>query len=122
MPYILCTRRDAFVLSFHEIGVYDMPALINYVLNATGQEELFYVGYSQGTTAFFALAAERPEFNKHIKLMVALAPVAYLSNTRQPLVRALAPLLTAGVSNQLKPSESRTDPCRKWLICLELVR
>jgi len=36
--------------SFHEMAVYDLPATINYILQKTGQEQLYYVAYSQGTT------------------------------------------------------------------------
>lgn len=30
--------------------MYDLPATINYILQRTGQEQLYYVAYSQGTT------------------------------------------------------------------------
>lgn len=30
--------------------MYDLPATINYILQKTGQEQLYYVAYSQGTT------------------------------------------------------------------------
>lgn len=36
--------------SFHEMAMYDLPASINYILQRTGQEQLYYVAYSQGTT------------------------------------------------------------------------
>lgn len=77
--------------SWHEIGVYDLPAMIDYVLNETGQENLKYIGHSQGTTSFFVMASERPEYNEKIGLMVALSPVAFMSNARSPIVRLIAP-------------------------------
>ncbi|KMQ95114.1 lipase 3 [Lasius niger] len=63
--------------SWHEMGIYDLPAMIDYILKQTGQKQLFYIGFSQGTTQFFVLMSLRPEYNKKIKLMSALAPVAY---------------------------------------------
>lgn len=49
---MLCvTLMDSPLLfSFDEMAKYDIPASINFVLNKTGQEQLFYIGHSQGTT------------------------------------------------------------------------
>lgn len=66
--------------SFHNIGYYDIPATIDYILETTGQEKIFYIGHSQGTTAFFAMTSERPEYNEKVRLMVALAPVVFMEN------------------------------------------
>lgn len=54
--------------------------MIDYVLQQTGEEKLFYIGHSQGTTSFFVMASTRPEYNEKIRLMVALAPVAYMKH------------------------------------------
>lgn len=29
---------------------FDLPAVINFILQKTGQKKIYYVGYSQGTT------------------------------------------------------------------------
>ncbi|KAK7871599.1 hypothetical protein R5R35_001791 [Gryllus longicercus] len=62
--------------SFHEMGVYDLPAVIEYVLKVTGREQLYYVGHSLGTTMFFVMASLRPDVAARVHFMVALAPVA----------------------------------------------
>lgn len=36
--------------SFEEMGIYDLPAEIDFILEKTGQEKLSYIGHSQGTT------------------------------------------------------------------------
>lgn len=36
--------------SFDEMANYDLPASINFIVNKTGQEQVYYVGHSQGTT------------------------------------------------------------------------
>lgn len=69
-------REHFWRFSWHEIGAIDLPSMIDYVLIATGQKQLFYIGHSQGTTAFFVMCSERPEYNAKIKMMHALAPVA----------------------------------------------
>ena len=79
-----------FDFSFHEIGIYDIPAKIDYIINATNKEQIFYVGHSQGTTSFFVMASEKPEYNAKIRLMTALSPVAHVANVPNPF---LAPLV-----------------------------
>lgn len=86
-------RRRYWSFSWHEIGVIDLPTMIDYVLEQTKYEKLHYIGHSQGTTSFFVMASERPEYNDKILSMQALAPVAYMSNLRSPLVRAAVLLL-----------------------------
>ncbi|XP_032677313.1 lipase 3-like [Odontomachus brunneus] len=63
--------------SWHEMGLYDTPAMIDYILEYTSQKKLFYIGFSQGTTQFWVTMSLMPEYNEKIKLMSALAPVAY---------------------------------------------
>ncbi|XP_052747894.1 lipase 1-like [Galleria mellonella] len=77
--------------SWHEIGYYDLPAMIDYSLNVTNRRSLYYIGHSQGTTSFFVMGSERPEYNEKVTLMIALAPSAYLSHTKSRLMRVLAP-------------------------------
>lgn len=39
-----------FFGSLDEMAKYDLPATINFIVEKTGQEQLYYVGHSQGTT------------------------------------------------------------------------
>lgn len=64
--------------------------MIDYALGVTGQSQVYYAGHSQGTTSFFVMASERPEYNQKIRLMSALAPVAFMSNIPNPFMRFLA--------------------------------
>ena len=59
---------------------YDLPAMINYVLQVTGQKQLFYVGHSQGTMIAFNGFADNPDLGNKIKAFFALAPVYTLNN------------------------------------------
>nr|XP_012236042.1 PREDICTED: lipase 3-like isoform X2 [Linepithema humile] len=76
--------------SWHEIGTRDLPAMIDYVVNTTGREKLFYLGHSQGTTTFFVMAAELPEYQKNIQAMFAMAPVVYCGRMPSPVMQFLA--------------------------------
>lgn len=77
--------------SWHEIGYYDLPAMIDYIQDETRQARIKYIGHSQGTTAFFVMASDKPEYSEKISVMIALSPVAYMSNAKSPMIRLLAP-------------------------------
>lgn len=77
--------------SWDEMGYYDVPAMIDYILKQTGHTSLFYIGHSMGTTMFFAGMSARPEYNSKVKAMFALGPVATVSHILSP-IRLLAPL------------------------------
>lgn len=81
--------KEFWDFSWHEIGLYDLPATIDYILEHTGYTDLYYIGYSQGTTAFYVMASEKPEYNRKIKGMISLAPIAFLSNHRSPLLKLI---------------------------------
>ncbi|XP_062540112.1 lipase 3-like [Armigeres subalbatus] len=76
--------------SWHEIGYYDLPSMIDYALTKTNQSKLHYIGHSQGTTAFFVMASTQPEYNEKIQMMQALAPVAFTENIRSPLLQVMS--------------------------------
>lgn len=65
--------------------------MIDYILAKTKSKSLTYAGHSQGTTAFWVLASTKPQYNKKIDAMFALAPIAYVANVKSPLFRALLP-------------------------------
>lgn len=86
-------RQRFWDFSWHEIGTIDLPTMIDFVLETTGFQKLHYIGHSQGSTSFFVMASERPEYNEKIILMQALAPVAIMRNLHSPIARALAQML-----------------------------
>ncbi|XP_059619221.1 lipase 3-like [Phlebotomus argentipes] len=88
--------------SWHEMAKYDIPAVIDYILEVKNTEsrrysndtvryrEVLYVGHSMGTTMAFAMLSMRPEYNSKIKAIFALAPVAFMAHVKSPL-RLIAP-------------------------------
>lgn len=79
-----------YQISFHEMGYYDLPAVIDYILNVTQTDKLYYVGHSMGTTMFFVMASTRPEYNKKIRLFSGMAPVTCMSKQNmEPRKRTL---------------------------------
>lgn len=78
--------------SFDEMAKYDLPAMLDYVLDQTGVEKVQYIGHSMGTTTFFALMSSQPSYQEKVSSMIALAPVATLRNIQSP-IKYLAPLV-----------------------------
>lgn len=76
--------------SWHEIGVIDIPTSIDYILDVTQQQNVIYIGHSQGTTSFYALASERSEYNEKISLAVLLAPVGFMTHMPNTGLKLLA--------------------------------
>merc|ERR1712212_1179822 len=76
---------DFWQFSWDELAYYDVPASIDYVLDVTEEEDVYYVGWSMGTTVFFAMMSEKPEYNNKVRAMAAMAPVAFLNHGQGPL-------------------------------------
>lgn len=70
--------------SWTEMGIYDHPAVIDYVLMRTESKTMNFIGHSQGTTSLLVLLSMKPEYNEKISIASLMAPIAYLKHT-QPL-------------------------------------
>ncbi|NXN38988.1 LIPM Lipase, partial [Rhinoptilus africanus] len=73
--------------SFHEMAMYDLPAMIDFVLQKTGQKQIYYVGYSQGCTMAFIAFSSMPELAQKIKMFFALAPVLTIKHAKSPIMK-----------------------------------
>lgn len=67
--------------SAHEIGLYDLSAMIDYTLFNTNQSSMHYIGHSQGSTALLVLLSTIPQYNSVIKQAHFLGPAAYQANS-----------------------------------------
>lgn len=87
--------KEFWNFSFHEMGLYDVPAMIKFIQNETQTEKgelkkITYIGHSQGTCQFFAGMTLLPEFyEKNINGMIALGPVSKLLNVESTLINIL---------------------------------
>ncbi|CAL1684027.1 unnamed protein product [Lasius platythorax] len=82
--------------SFNELGIYDLPAMITFITNMRSQPLHTYIGHSMGTTSFYIMASERPEIARMVRMMISLAPAAFMNHLKSP-IRYFVPL-----SRQLK--------------------
>lgn len=85
--YLSINSSEFWSFSWHEIGLYDLSAMIDFMLNSTNSEKGFYVGHSQGTTVAMVLLSMRPEFNQKIIQAHLLAPAIFLENFPHYFVR-----------------------------------
>ncbi|XP_034949218.1 gastric triacylglycerol lipase-like [Chelonus insularis] len=66
--------------SWHEIGFYDLPASIDYILSLTQQSKISLIGYSMGATEEFVLLSTRPKYNTKVNVALAWAPVVIVTH------------------------------------------
>ncbi|POI22733.1 hypothetical protein CIB84_013519, partial [Bambusicola thoracicus] len=83
---------------FHEMAMYDVPAMVNFILQHTGQEKLFYIGHAQGNSlgeweqgagcakSFIAFSS-MPHLAEKINLFFALAPLYTFHHVEGPVLK-----------------------------------
>lgn len=76
--------------SLHEIGIYDIPAMVDYIISKTKSTRVHYVGMSQGSAAFLAMLSLMPEYNNKIISAHLLAPVTTFYPTESIVLKGLA--------------------------------
>ena len=91
---LLLTTFLGILTSFDEMAKYDLPATIDYIQTITGQDQLVYIGHSQGTLIAFAAFSNNAELAKKISLFMALAPIYTIGNIKVPYLKALAEITT----------------------------
>ena len=85
------TSKKYWEFSFVEMGLYDLPAVIEMIQEKTGGKQIAYVGYSMGTSEMFtALAIDSEWFADRLSIFVALGPVTKVSHTESGKYRAPA--------------------------------
>lgn len=85
------TMTEYWEYTWEEIALNDLPAMIDYILPLTRHRSLYYVGHSQGTTIGYVLCSMKPEYNKKIRTMFSLAPIAWMGHVKSPIVRMFSP-------------------------------
>ncbi|ODN01617.1 Lipase 3 [Orchesella cincta] len=77
--------------SVHEMGVYDVPAMINYITAYTGHQKVHYIGFSLSCSSILIALAKRPEFNHKVGAVVLLAPGVFFQGFFFGLAKFAAP-------------------------------
>lgn len=82
--------KEFWDFSWDEMAEHDIPAVIDYILEETKHSQLYYIGHSMGTTIFYGCMSSHPQYNKKIKAMFGLGPVATVKHIISP-IKYLAP-------------------------------
>ncbi|NXP29901.1 LICH hydrolase, partial [Scytalopus superciliaris] len=80
------SQKEFWKFSFDEIGKYDIPAELYFIMNKTGQKDVYYVGHSEGTAAAFIAFSTHPELSQKIKAFFALGPVVTITHASSPMI------------------------------------
>jgi lysosomal acid lipase/cholesteryl ester hydrolase len=78
-----------FDFTWDEMGKYDVPANLDYILDHSEHDKVFYVGHSQGTTQFFVASDIVEDFGDKIAGFIGIGPVMYIGNMYSPYLRLL---------------------------------
>ncbi|XP_055551707.1 lipase 1-like [Wyeomyia smithii] len=78
--------------TFHEIGFYDVPALVDYVLRQTKAPRLHYIGFSQGALVGFVALSYRPEYNPKVIQLQAFSPAVFVDRNPSTVITILTHL------------------------------
>ncbi|XP_072761544.1 lipase 3-like [Anoplolepis gracilipes] len=68
--------------SFNELGIYDLPAMITFIINMTSQPLHAYIGHSMGSTVFYVMATERPKIAQMVQMKISLAPTVFFNDIK----------------------------------------
>uniref|UniRef100_A0A8D2PFY0 Lipase n=1 Tax=Zosterops lateralis melanops TaxID=1220523 RepID=A0A8D2PFY0_ZOSLA len=82
-------QKEFWQFSFDEMGKYDIPAELNFIMNKTGQKNVYYIGHSEGSAAGFIAFYTYPELAKKVKAFFALGPVTVCPHATSPLIQIL---------------------------------
>ena len=80
-----------WMFGWEEMGTYDVPANLEYIIKSTGHSKVAYIAHSQGTTQmFYALAENEAYFVDKVSIFVALGPVTKLTHCKSGLINVVA--------------------------------
>ncbi|XP_060096800.1 lipase member M-like [Heteronotia binoei] len=82
-------QQEFWDFSFHEMGIYDLSAFIDFILQKTGQKDIYFVAHAEGSTiALFAFSV-LPQLASKVKMLFALGPLYTHQYSKAPLVPLL---------------------------------
>lgn len=88
---VIGTYPEMKISSFHEMGVYDIPAMTEHIASVNNNGKIVYIGHSMGVTGILIYASELVDHAKqHLRGVIGLAPAAFMHNNA--FVKILRPI------------------------------
>jgi len=74
-----------------EMGEYDVPSNMNYIIKQTGFQKLAIIGHSQGTSQIlYALANNMTYMRNHVSIHLSFAPVSKMNHIKSGIFKLKA--------------------------------
>jgi pimeloyl-ACP methyl ester carboxylesterase len=115
-------EKSFWYFSYHEMGLYDLPAIIDFILLTTGREKISYIGHSQGTAQLFAaLTLKTDYFKKRLNAFLAFGPVSSLGNLGSTFLKTIAKtkldeiLTSLNIFNEFLPNTQSVETLQKYI-------
>ncbi|XP_063163904.1 lipase member M-like [Candoia aspera] len=92
-------QEEFWDFSFHEVGIYDISATINFILQKMDTRTIYFVCHSQGCSIAFVAFSVIPQLADKVKMLFALAPAYTFQGSRSILMKIIhlpEPLLKKG--------------------------
>lgn len=76
---------SCYLYSFDEMGVFDFPTVVDFILNKTGHAKIDVMGYSLGATIALVGLSEKPSYNGKIDKLIMMAPTTRMVSYGLPV-------------------------------------
>ncbi|XP_015266038.1 PREDICTED: putative lysosomal acid lipase/cholesteryl ester hydrolase [Gekko japonicus] len=87
--FLTIDQQEFWDFSFHEMGIYDLSAMTDFILQKSGQEKIYYGGHGQGSILGFVAFSVVPQIAEKIKLFFVLGPAYTCTYSKSPLSQLL---------------------------------
>ena len=90
-------RFNHLLRSCHEVGIYDIPATIDFILSQTDHKQLICIASTATNPDFYIMLSELPEYNEKIMTLISFGPYYYDTRPRMPVINTFLNEFLVGI-------------------------
>jgi len=80
-------EKKYWAFDWEQMGKYDIPAVIEHIVDNTSNDTISYIGHSQGTTQlYYGLSELQEYYDSRLNIFVALGPVTKITNEESNII------------------------------------